>query len=779
MAGDGTRALPPMEQSMVQANGNGNHLPSTEYRDSIPEWDHEDVNLRDYLDMVLRHKWLIVVALCLSFVTTFIFTLTSPKLYRAKTSIEVLHKTKNITKFEDVTESDLGRKEFYQTQLALLQSQAMALRVIEKLDLANHPGVKKLLFAEKEPGPVARAKAGIKTAIKNSIKKVLALVHPSDGEPGTRHPVTHSGDLGGRQRSLLGFLQNNLRVSPNRDTMIITIGFISPDRRLAQELANAYADEFVRWSMDKNLEASSLAREFLMKQIDRAKINLEKAEEDLNRFAKDAGIVSLDSRLNNVYGQLEVLNSALAEAEADLVSKEALYKQAKRVGAAQLPQIMDSPAIAALKTEYANLESEYNDLSVTFHDAYPSVKAVKVRMQTIRDQISEEEKAILENLNTRYQAAVVKVDTLKSRMQMQKQKALDLNERTTQYKIMAREVETNKGIYQSLLQRTKEIESMVGVSSSNIHIVDRALLPLFPFKPNVKRNLLQAIVFGLVAGIGLAFLLEYFADRINSPDELSDRFQIPILGVAPLTKADDFPIEHTFTQDPRAPLSEALRTIRVSLQLSGTGKQSKSVLLTSTKPSEGKTTLAANLALTFAGSGEKVVVVDADMRKPRLHKVFSTKGLNDSPGLSSFLAGIESKGLICKNGVKNLHYIPAGPIPPNPVELLASSRFKKLMDVLNRQFDRVIIDGPPNQGFADTLVLSRNVGGVVLVSSIGETTREAVRHFKKSILNVQGTILGCIINKVNITKRYGYQSYYKYYSYYSYGSSSDGKQLES
>jgi capsular exopolysaccharide synthesis family protein len=368
---------------------------------------------------------------------------------------------------------------------------------------------------------------------------------------------------------------------------------------------------------------------------------------------------------------------------------------------------------------------------------------------------------------------------MEKRVDAQKKLAIDLNERATQYKIMEREVETNKGIYQSLLERSREIESMAGISSSTFHIVDLASIPLLPSKPNVRRSLLLAIVVGLMLGVGLAFFLEYFTDSITNPEEITDRFMIPILGVVPLTKNSDFPVEKTFIEDPRAPLSEAMRTTRVSLQLSSAGARSKSFVITSTRPGEGKTTLAANLALTFAGSGEKVVLVDADMRKPRIHKIFGENGNGSGPGLSTYLAGVGNKGILHKNGAANLHYVPAGPIPPNPVELLASKRFSQLIRLLEKHYDRVIVDGPPHQGFADILVLSQHLGGVVLLSSVGETTRDALRHFKKSISNVNGTILGCVINKVDLTKRYGYQSYYKYYSYYGYGGDKDAKRLAS
>ncbi len=746
--------------------GAGNeNLPSTEPRYTVSEWDTEEVHLRDYLDVIFRRKWLIISFLALTFITTLILTLASPKIYKASTSIEVMPQNQKVTKFEEVVATEMRAQEFYQTQVDLLQNNALTLRVIERLELVKHPVIVEMLYDNGNPGIISRIRA--------SVKNLLSALISSNEDKEKNSSLISEEAL--KQQALLKFVEGNLEVSPKRNSMLIGISFMSPDRQLSQSIANAFVEEFVHWNMERKLEASQLAREFLMKQIDRAKISLEKAEEDLNRFGKQAGIVSMDAKLNSVYRQLEELNSALAMAEADLIDKDSVYKQATLDGPSSLPQVMENQVISGLKGEYARLRSEYEDLTVTFHDDYPSVKSLKMKMNSIADRIGIEEQKVFLAIENQYKSSLQKVKTMRARLEHQKKMAIDLNERATQYKIMAREVETNKGIYQSLLERTKEIESIIGVSSSNIHIVDKAMLPINPFKPNVKLNLLLAIVVGVMGGIGLAFFLEYFTDTITDPDEISDRFHIPILGVAPLTKTNEFPVEHTFAKDPRAPLSEAMRSTKMSIQLSGTASQAGSFLLTSTKPSEGKTTMASNLALAFAGAGERVILVDADMRKPKLHKFFQCHDNAFSPGLSKFLAGVSSKGLVCRNGISNVCFIPAGPIPPNPVELLASDRFAMLVKTLNMRFDRVIVDGPPYLGFADSLVISRQMGGVVLVSSMGETTRDALLHFKKSVLNSQGKILGCIINKVNLSKRFGYQSYYKYYSYYSYGSTKINK----
>jgi succinoglycan biosynthesis transport protein ExoP len=294
---------------------------------------------------------------------------------------------------------------------------------------------------------------------------------------------------------------------------------------------------------------------------------------------------------------LEELNSAIASAEADMIFKKAAYQQAVKDGHANLPRVLESRLIANLKDKYAELSSSYEDLRTTFHDDYPKAKNLKARLDSIAALIKAEEYGILMTIKNEYESAQEVVRAMEKRIELQKQMVLDLNDRATQYSIMAREVDTNKVIYQSLLQRAKEIESMAGVSSSNIQIVNRADLPLLPVKPNIKLNLLLSIVIGLLGGIGCAFLAEHFADIVINPSEISDRFQIPLLGTIPYSKTDEQGLENSFLRHPRAPFSEAIRSSRVAVQLSGTGNHSKCVLITSTLPSEGKTTLAVNLAL--------------------------------------------------------------------------------------------------------------------------------------------------------------------------------------
>jgi len=728
------------------------NLPSAEFQTALSEWQgQEEISLRDYFHVISRRKWLIITVFALVLLSALIFTLASTRIYKASATIEVSPESAQVTKFEEVLGSNIKAREFYETQVELICSKTLIKRVIEKLNLAEHPVLVRTLYGDDKPGAIQHLKDFIKSLLPGYKDKTDALV--------SKETL--------KQQKLFDYMAENLLASPSRKSMLIEVSFASPDPKLSQVVVNTLVDEFIAWKMEQKFEASRMARNFLMVQIDQAKINLEKAEEDLNRFAKEAGIVSLDAKLNSIYRQLEELNSAITAAEADMITKMADYQQALGDGTSNLPQALKSILIANLKDKYAQLQSEYEDLKITFHDDYPSVKNLKARMDSIAARIKKEEYIIFRAIQNEYFAAQRKVAALKERIEEQKELVLDLNERATQYSIMTREVDTNKAIYQSLLERVKEIESMSGISTSNIQKVDLALLPIFPVKPNVKLTLLFAIVVGLLGGLGCAFLAEYIADTITDPEEINDRYRIPLLGMIPQIKSDGSGIESTFVRNPRTMFSEAVRSSRVSIQLSGADKRCKSFLVTSGIPNEGKTTIAASLALSFAAAEERVILIDVDLRKPRLHQVFTPSTPVNGNGLSSFLAAMTDQVHSYNNLHKNLKVILSGPVSPNPVELLSSKRLQILMQGLMSRYDRIILDGPPYIGFADVLVLSKQVDGIVLVSSMGETSRRTIDHFRKTMSIVNGTILGCIANKVNQSKTYGYGSDYKYYQAYN------------
>ena len=733
-------------------------LPSTEFREQIPQMDDE-IDLRDYLDVVIRRKWLIGVVLFVVFVTTLIVTLAMTPVYKATGRLEFNMQPPKVTKFEDMVVPQTQTREFMNTQTKLLTSDSLAWRVVEALDLVNNPAFNTTLDDAKSDGP------GFLGGLHQAVG---ALFGRGKGERDAEVE-----DAGSQQRLIRTFA-DNLEVKAERDTTILNLAFSSPDPALARDAVNTLIRSFIAWQMDKKVGAAGLANEQLQKQVEVARIRLEKSEADLNSFAQKAGIVSLDSRMNLIYKQLEEINTALAQAHAQRLGKEALDRQAKEAGVSSMPIVIENELIQQLRQQYVELVSQYEDLLVVFKPDYPEAKRLKAKVDDVAAKIAAEEGRIQKAISNDYLAAVKNEEALQKQAEVAKTKALELNDKATQYQILAREVETNKGIHQSLLQRVKEIDATVGSDISNIQVVDHALLPVDPDKPRIKLNLLLAIGIGLMLGVAAAFLLEFLDNTVKSMDEISDRFGITILGVLPEAEEKHREkLDFLVVSEPRAGFSEAIRTTRVSIQLSTAAEGgTRTLLVTSTTEGEGKSTIAVNMAQAFAAAGDKVLIIDSDLRRPRLHKVFTTAGPRTG-GLSELLIGSKNLDEVVRSaGQKNLYFMPAGLLPPNPAELLASKRMRLCLEKLSTVFDRIIIDGPPSVGFADVLVLGSLVNGVILVTTLGKTHRQALRLFKRSLANINARLLGTIVNRLDVQSRYGgyYSKYYKYYYHsYSYG----------
>jgi capsular exopolysaccharide synthesis family protein len=764
MINNNPKQYPDSNNQLLVRNDQQQNLPSVEVREVVPEFKDE-IDLRDLLDVLIRRKWIVISTLIFIFFTVALITFAMTPQFKARGSMKVSAQSSNLTKFDSLEGNALKTMEFQQTQVKLLQSEQLALRVIELLELSQS-----IVFNPNAGDKASETGAhGLLASIKNFVR----------ADESTDSISILSDDA--KQQILLDKIltsfETRFKVSPVRNSELIEVSFETPDPSLSAEIANAAMDEFINMHMDGSMQRSRDASRFLGKQIQAAQIKLEKSEIELQKFARKIGVVSLDPKLNMVYRQMEEFNEALAKARSAKISAEARYEQVNEMDLKEFAQLSQSSLVQDLRSKYAILKSEYEDLGITFKPEFPKMLKIKARMEELIKRVEAEKKNIINAIKTDFKTAVRTEEDLAEQAELQKQRALDLEEKATQYKIYEREVESSKNIYQSLLERSKEIEATVGAAVTNIQIIDRARPPLFPYKPRVALNLLLGIVLGLFSGVGVAFLFEYFDNTIKSPDEMVDRFHIPVLGLIPYAKEavdDRKNMALKFFQDPRSPVAEAFRTTMTSVRLSVADDPPKVILITSVLPGAGKSSLSSNACLSYLAEDETCLLIDCDLRKPSLHRIF--KNGEKGKGLSSVLSGMSKlTDVISKTEFDGLDFISSGPLPPNPAEMLSSKRMRQLLNLATNKYDKVILDGPPYQGFAEILVLANMVDGVILIAVEGDTPREGVRHFRKALTNVGGRILGAIINKSGKKKGFGYGSYggYKYYAYnYEYGKES-------
>ena len=757
--------FPGGDNKLIVREQNAQYLPSTEVRELVPEF-RDEIDLRDLIDTIIRRKTVVLACLLFCFLTVALYTFMVTPQFKAMGVLRVSSQSDKLTKFDDVESTALKSMEFQQTQVKLLQSEQLASRVISRMDLTNNPDYNKKPEAGSDEAQTKGLFESLKTFIRpEEDSNTLSLL---DEEAQDRIVVDQSLD---RFKKLFN-------VSPVRNSELVEVTFTSVSPALAAEVTNTAMDEFINMHMDSRLKASQDAGKFLNKQIEGAQVKLEKSELELQAFAKKIGIVSLDPKQNLTMRQLEELNDALAKARSSRITLEARYLQLNSPESkGNLFRMVENNLIQDLKKQQATLLAEYEQLSTTFKPGYPRMLELKAQMDETEQRIQAEKNAIFDSIRDEYETAKKSEEYLASRTEEQKQRAMELEEKATQYKIFAREVETNKIIYQSLLERSKEIEATLGSSVTNIQVVDMARAPLYPFKPRVALNLALGLVLGIMGGVGAAFLLEYFDNTIKNPDEMIDRFGIPVLGLIPFDKTvakDRKAMALKFYNEPRSPVAEAIRTTMTSVRLSVADDPPKTILVTSILAAAGKSSLSSNACLSYLSEDEKCLLIDVDLRKPSLHHVY--KGGIKGQGMSSLLSGMAKLSeVITHTDYPGLDFISSGPLPPNPAELLSSKRMRQFLQSVAKDYDRVILDGPPYQGFAEILVLSSMVDGVILISVEGETPREGVKYFSRAVRNVGGRILGTIMNKSGEKKGYSSYSGYKYYSYnYNYGQESKG-----
>ncbi|MEJ5364714.1 MAG: polysaccharide biosynthesis tyrosine autokinase [Desulfosoma sp.] len=737
--------------------------PAPAYPETAVGYYNFSPGLGDFLDIIIRRKWIVIASVLLVFMPSLIYNLTVDPIYQATCQVELSSYPTRVTKFEEVVDPFGRGKTFIETQIALLQSPALADRVASRLNLKEHP-----LFSpppmpqDEAPGLLQRLKAAVLFVKKQVLAAVKSWFTSKEKNPAPNPELRELSKL----LMIRGYLLQNLKVTPNGDADIVTITFDSEDPSLARDVANALVNEFMIWQMDRKIEATKTAKIQLDRQIEIARRELENTESKLNAFAKESGIVSLDTRLNHVYQELEQITAALAKVEADRIAIEQSYELASKSDLDTSPLVQKNDIIHNLRVQYLALLSEYEKLKVRYKDEHPAMKTLKAAMLEVGSRINSEQERILTTIRNDYLATVNTEKALRATAEEKKAAALQLNDLVSQYKNLERDVEVNKQIYQSLLGRSKEIDANVGTDLTNIKVVDFATLPLKPYQPNVPRNLFVALVLGLVLGVGTALVREHMDNSIRRVEEMPGRFWIPVLGVVPVaSKQDKNNLPSLVRDNPSSPFSEAIRMIRVAIQHSASldHLHRRTLLLTSSVKGEGKSTLSSNLALSFALAGEKTLLVEADLRRPSLSQHFAGNG--KSKGLADFLKGVAKyEEIVQKTSLSNLYFIPSGTPVTNPTELLGSTAMRELLHTAAAHFDRVIFDGPPFT--SDALTLGSLVDGVILVATLGRTHRDALRVLREDLAATQADLVGSIINMLSGSRFSSTAFYHNYYKGY-------------
>ncbi len=720
--------------------------------DNRPDYDlyiDEGSSLNEYINVIKRRKKTVLACLVISIFIVGIASILMEKIYKATTTIEIAPDDPKVTGFQEVMELKVQEQdEFYETQYKLLESRSLAGDVIKKLDLKSHPEFN----LNKNPGVI--------TIITNTIVGLITKIIPSEEN---KYKIRNQKELSDEEKLVDAFL-HRVKVVPDRDSRLVEVSFESLEPELSSLTVNTLADQYIEWVLEKKQGVTVAAVNSLNTQLKRVKEKLKETQDELSKFAKKWDIVSLDKDLNLTYKQLADLNEALAKAETERLSQEAVFEEAKAGNYELLPQVMSDPSIRQLKIEYMKLQSQYDNLDARYGVNYPDMKELYAQISRVRSDIDSQLGEISKSIEKGYKAAKKKEDILRQRADVQKTRAMELNELAIQYQILQREVDTNKTIYQDLLQRLKETEVTSGIRATNVQVIDYASPPLKPYKPNILFNVLIAGIMGLMTGVMIAFGFEHFDRTIRDEEDIRRRFPIPFMGKIPAASRSEVGILNKIVYtNPLSNISEAFRVLKTSvLYTTRNDSAPKALLVTSTQPLEGKTTVSCNLALTMVQSGLKVILVDADLRRPSLHKIFMSNVKNGS-GMSTYLSGktnIES--IIYHTEIDGLDVIPVGPIMQNPADLIDSKPMKQLIERLVKDYDNVILDGIPVMELADTRLLSRQVDGVLLVASMGIAHRDAFKNSIEELMKVGARIIGVVINRIDIGSMFGGSYNYNY-----------------
>jgi succinoglycan biosynthesis transport protein ExoP len=760
-----------------------------------------EMHLRDYWQTIRKRLWLLIgLAVIISTISA-LRQARQPDIYQSRSRVQVdteslspaLGASKGGYYFSDNSYMD---PEYFNTQVQIISSPTLLRRVARTLDLEHN----QTFLNMRAPDPSAWQSllriAGYGPKEKEPVRpEALPLTGIGAQALVRATPADDAADIE-RLAPYVESLQNILDVEQVKKTRLIDIRANHTDPVVATKVSNAVADAFALWNLEVKTKTNTLAGTYLQKRIAELQSQIRNGEEQLVNYAQSHEIISLDAAQNTVVERLTGLNRALLEAENERSLAEAAYRASLQPGAAEANAEVTDKSIPELKSKLTELRQKRAQLMLTDTDESPEVKDANQQIATLEKQLEDTrggaKKVITVNLETNYRKALDREKTLRESFNKQRSETVAQNQAAINYNIIKQEIETNKGLLEGLMQRSKENDVSMAGTPNNIHVVDYAAIPKTPIGPRRLQAVLLALALALGFGVALSLFLEYLDDTVKTPGDIESGLRLPALAIIPVAgKANQrfMPISRALqrngngvgpellinAQGPTVQ-AEAYKHLRTSILLSTAGRSPKTLLVTSSVPAEGKTTTAVNTATVLAQTGAKVLIIDADMRRPRLHQVF---GLSNEGGLSSILSSDNTEAEILAKinqyQESNIYLLNSGAIPPNPAELLGSSQMKRVLGIAGNTFTHIVIDSPPIASFTDGVLLASLVDGVILVVRGGTTSRQVVKRSRQTLHEVGSKIIGVVLNQAEVRSS---DYYYYHYNYKGYVLPRNGQQTD-
>lgn len=722
----------------------------------------DSLTLTDIVRIVLKHKWTLLVVIALAMTAAVIRTFLSTPVYRSTVILQIDKASPRVVRFENDPEQErMGPDDAIsmRTQQELLKSRSLAERVIDelRLDRSTPSGQAALPLA-----PTRQLGEDGEEVVSDDSKSDY-LDRLLTGYRKMTSPSVNAAEVLGRDEVVKKFL-DSVTVEPIRSSRLVKLHVDNTNPQLASRIANSTVQAFIAMGMERRLEASSYAKSFLEDQIKQMKAKLEESERRLNTYAQANQILTLDDKTSAVGLMYTDFATALAKAEQDRIKADTVLAEIKRNPEGSVA-VVENKTVQAFKERRARLQIEYQENLRIYKPDYPKMQQLKAQISEIDAQIKTEVDHVIASLQAVRDAAFKQEEMLRDRVSQTRKQVLTTQEQSIDMNMLKREVDTNRQLYDNLLQRFKELGVSGNIVTNNVSVVDAAEPSLFPYKPNLMANLLVGLVAGLLLGAAIVVALEVMDDSIKFPDEVERILGLPLMGIIPKLnrkRSAERPIAMEVHDDPRSTIAEAYRSVRTALQFSTAEGAPKRLVITSTTRNEGKSTTSLALAINFAQMGQRVLLIDADMRNPTIHKLL---GMSNDFGLSNLLSS-DNRGdkMITPTVIPNLSVLTAGPVPPNPVDLLTGPKLLLLLNITAALgIDYVIVDAPPMLGLADAVVLGNQLQNVLYVVQAGSTRKaqikNALRRLRQAGLVPRGVVL---TQTMQHALPQDYESYYGY-----------------